>query len=148
MHTKLTAKLCDRKQYLDTNFTSWWKRAHFNWKLKMARNVWQNFAVRKRKVKTFCSFNVKVLRIKLFFYKSILNATLVHSGTEVGMKQEVIVLLPYFWSLTLHLLYQIAKDTSKKKAFLLKYSCRSFILLIIKGGLNSLKSQASFCSFF
>lgn len=49
---------------------------------------------------------------------------------------------------TLDLLYQIATDTSKKEAFILKYSCRLFILLIIKGGLNSLKSQASFCSFF
>lgn len=71
-----------------------------------------------------------------------------HSGTEVGMKQDIIVLLPYFWSLTLDLLYQIATDTSKKEAFILKYSCRFFILLIIKGGLNSLKSQASFCYFF
>lgn len=148
MHTKLTAKLCDRKQYLDTNFTSWWKRAHFNWKLKMARNVWQNFAVRKRKVKTFCSFWCKGVEDKDIFYKIILNATLVHLGTEVGMKQDIIVLLPYFWSLTLDLLYQIATDTSKKEAFILKYSCRLFILLIIKGGLNSLKSQASFCSFF
>lgn len=71
-----------------------------------------------------------------------------HSGTEVGMKQDIIVLLPYFWSLTLDLLYQIATDTSKKEAFILKYSCRLFILLIIKGGLNSLRSQVSFCSFF
>lgn len=68
-----------------------------------------------------------------------------HSFTRV--LRYIIVLLPYFWSLTLDLLYQIAKDTSKKEAFILKYSCCLFILLIIKGGLNSLKSQASFLFF-